>query len=79
VTREPKSKKGAKAMAVTIRNEIRKNDQGEGEVWANLGDILDWLDTLPAEATHPAAAGAAMEIKRMLLEQFSSATREQFG
>jgi hypothetical protein len=66
-------------MAVTIRSEIRKTGPSEGEVWANLGDILDWLDTLPAEATHPAAAGAAMEIKRMLLEQFSDAARKQFG
>ena len=31
-------------MAV-IRSEIRKNEQGEGEIWANLGDILDWLNT----------------------------------
>ena len=66
-------------MAVTIRSEIRKTGSSEGEVWANLGDILDWLDTLPAEAIHPAAAGAAMEIKRMLLEQFSDAARKQFG
>lgn len=58
-------------MTVTIRNEIRKSEQGE--VWANLGDILDWLDTLPSQTASPAAAGAALEIKEMLMRQFSSA------
>jgi hypothetical protein len=59
-------------MAV-IRNELRQNEQGEPEVWANLGDILDWLDTLPQHSNHPAAAGAALEIKQILLAQFSNA------
>jgi hypothetical protein len=58
----------------TIRNELRQNEQGEPEVWANLGDILDWLGTLPSNANHPAAAGAALEIKQMLLDQFGNAT-----
>ena len=40
---------------VTIRNELRQNERGEPEVWANLGDILDWLGTLPSNANHPAA------------------------
>ncbi len=60
-------------MAV-IRNELRKNEQGEPEVWANLGDILDWLDTLVSQAVVPAAAGVTLEIKNALLEQFSNAT-----
>jgi hypothetical protein len=64
---------------VVIRNEIRKNDQGEGEVWANLGDILDWLDSLPAATSSPAAAGAALEIKQMLLEQFGNAVDALLG
>lgn len=58
----------------TIRNELRQNKQGEPEVWANLDDILDWLGTLPSNTNHPAAAGAAMEIKQMLLDQFGNAT-----
>jgi hypothetical protein len=58
----------------TIRNELRHNEQGEPEVWANLGDILDWLGTLPSNANHAAAAGAALEIKQMLLDQFGNAT-----
>lgn len=65
-------------MAV-IRNELRQNDQGEPEVWANLGDILDWLDTLPTQSNHPVAAGAALEIKQALLAQFSNATVVQKG
>jgi hypothetical protein len=60
-------------MAV-IRNELRQNEQGEPEVWANLGDILDWLDTLASQAVVPAAAGVTLEIKNALLEQFSNAT-----
>jgi hypothetical protein len=63
----------------TIRNELRRNEHGEPEVWANLGDILDWLDTLPQHSNHPAAAGAAMEIKQILLAQFSNATVVQSG
>jgi hypothetical protein len=63
----------------TIRNELRQKEQGEPEVWANLGDILDWLGTLPSNANHPAAAGAALEIKQMLLDQFGNATVVQGG
>ncbi|MGA9874250.1 MAG: hypothetical protein WBQ21_00385 [Solirubrobacteraceae bacterium] len=59
-------------MAV-IRNELRQNEQGEPEVWANLGDILGWLDALASPASHPAGAKAALEIKQMLLEQFGNA------
>jgi hypothetical protein len=59
-------------MAV-IRNELRQNEQGEPEVWANLGDIFDWLDTLPSHTTHQAAAGVALEIKQMLLEAVGNA------
>lgn len=62
---------------VVIHNHIRKNDAGEGEVWVNLGDVLDWLDTL--QAKHPAAAGATLEIKQALLQQFSDAVREEIG
>jgi hypothetical protein len=63
----------------TIRSELRQNEQGEPEVWANLGDILDWLDTLPQHSNHPAAAGVALEIKQMLLDQFGNATVVQGG
>jgi hypothetical protein len=59
-------------MAV-IRNELRQTEQGEPEVWANLGDILDWLDTLPSQTSHPAAAGVALEIKQMLLDAVGNA------
>jgi hypothetical protein len=63
----------------TIRNHLRQNEQGEPEVWANLGDILDWLDTLASPGNHPAGAKAALAIKQMLLEQFSNATVVQSG
>jgi hypothetical protein len=63
----------------TIRNHLRQNEQGEPEVWANLGDILDWLDTLASPGNHPAGAKAALEIKQILLEQFSNATVVQSG
>jgi hypothetical protein len=66
-------------MTVVIRNEIRQNEQGDGEVWANLGDVLDWLDTLPSHSNHPAAAGAALEIKQMLLTQFDAAVGDALG
>jgi hypothetical protein len=32
---------------------LRKNDQGEDEVWVNLGDVLDWLNTLPPRRSTP--------------------------
>lgn len=66
-------------MAGTIRNEIRMNNQGEGEVWTNLGDILDWLEELPSHSNHPVAAGAALEIKQALLQQFDQATTAYLG
>lgn len=72
VAAEPQHQEG-QPVAV-IRNELRKNEQGEPEVWANLGDILDWLDTLVSQAVVPAAAGVTLEIKNALLEQFSNAT-----
>ncbi len=56
-----------------IRNEIRMNQQGDGEVWTNLGDILDWLGTLPEHASSPVAAGVALDIRQRLLEQFDEA------
>jgi hypothetical protein len=62
-----------------IRNELRQNDQGKVEVWTNLGDILDWLDTLPSAARSPVAAGTAMEIKQMLLDQFDNAVPAQLA
>jgi hypothetical protein len=62
---------------VVIRNEIRKNEQGDVEVWANLGDILDWLDTLPSATSSQPAAGPATEIKRM--QQFDNAARSLGG
>jgi hypothetical protein len=55
------------------------SSQGDAEVWASLGDILDWLDTLPSHTSHPAAAGAALEIKQMLLEQFGDAVKALGG
>lgn len=57
-----------------IRNELRQNEQGEPEVWANLGDILDWLDTLVSQAVAPDAAGVTLEIRNALLEQAGNAT-----
>jgi hypothetical protein len=63
----------------TIRNHLRQNEPGEPEVWANLGDILDWLDTLASPGNHPAGTKAALEIKQMLLEQLSNATVVQSG
>lgn len=65
-------------MAV-IRNELRQNEKGEPEVWANLGDILDWLDTLPSHTSSVVAAGAALEIKQALLEQFANAAQVPKG
>jgi hypothetical protein len=62
-----------------IRNEIRLNDQGEAEVWANLGDILGWLDTLPEHTSHPVAAGTALEIRQILLQQIDRAATETLG
>jgi hypothetical protein len=56
----------------TIRHRIRKNDQGEGEVWIDFADLLDWLDELAAGPNN--GAGAALEIKEMLLEQFGKAS-----
>jgi hypothetical protein len=64
---------------VVMRNHIRKNDQGEPEVWINFDDLLSWLDELPMHANVPAAAGVATEIKNLLLEQFGNAVDQYSG
>jgi hypothetical protein len=56
----------------TIRNEMREVD-GEPEIWTNLGDVLDWLETLPQHSNNRIAAGVALEIRQMLLDQVSNA------
>ncbi len=58
---------------MVIRSELRTNDQGEPEIWTNLGDVLDWLETLPGNTPSPVAGSVALEIKRMLLEQIPNA------
>lgn len=66
-------------MTVRIRNEMRVNDDGEPEVWTNLGDLLDWLADLPNHARINIAAGVALEIREMLLQQFDTAEVVQKG
>jgi hypothetical protein len=51
---------------VTIRNEVRKDGNGDLQPWVNSGDLLDWLDDLPNHTSSAAAAGAATEIRQML-------------
>jgi hypothetical protein len=58
---------------VTIRNELREGDEGEPEIWTNLGDILTWLDSLPAQTNNRIAAAVAQEIREMLFDQVQSA------
>ncbi len=53
-------------MTVNIRGEMR--DEGDGEIWVNLGDVLKWLDELPTQANSPIAAGVASEIRTMLYD-----------
>lgn len=50
----------------TINSEMRTGPGGEPEVWANLGDILDWLDSLPTQTNNQIAEAVAMEIRQML-------------
>ena len=57
---------------VTIRSELRVVDD-KPEVWANLGDILDWLKELPALTGHPDAGAVALEIRQMLLDSVDNA------
>ena len=49
-----------------IRHELRENDEGEPEVWTNLGDVLNWLDRLPEHTDHRIAAAVAAEIRPIL-------------
>ena len=54
-----------------IRNEPRVNDEGEPEVWTNLDDVLDWLQSLSEQTHDRIAANAALQIRQMLLDQFT--------
>jgi hypothetical protein len=58
---------------MVIRNELRKNEHGETEIWANLEDILHWLDSLAADADSSVEVGAAVEIRKRLFEQAKGA------
>jgi hypothetical protein len=69
---KPTHRKGGKEV-VTINQEMREGPNGEPEVWANLGDILDWLDTLPALSNDRIAAAVAMEIRERLFESVKNA------
>jgi hypothetical protein len=60
---------------MTIRNEMRVDENGEPEIWTNLGDLLDWLQTLPEQTAHRVAGNVALEIREMLLDQVTSAKR----
>jgi hypothetical protein len=60
---------------VSIRSEMRIGADGEPELLANLGDILDWLDTLPARTDNRIAAAVAYEIRKMLFESVDEAER----
>ncbi len=57
----------------SIANYLRRNEQGEAEVWVNLEDVLTWLGELPAHSNVPAAGAVALEIRQMLIDQFSAA------
>lgn len=58
---------------VTIRGEMRQNAQGDPEIWKHLGDIFDWLDSLPAETDNRIAAVVATEIREMLYSSIQNA------
>jgi len=58
---------------VSIHSEMRVTPEGEPEVWANLGDILDWLDTLPENTSNCIAGAVASEIRQMLFESVDHA------
>jgi hypothetical protein len=62
---------------VTIRSELRKGAEGEAEMWTNLGDILTWLDSLPAQTNNRIAAAVAQEIREMLFESVKDAELHQ--
>ena len=57
-----------------MRHELREGEKGEAEVWTNLGDILEWLDSLP-NTNNRIAASVALEIRQMLYESVVSARR----
>ena len=59
---------------MTIHSELRVTN-GEPEVWANLGDIVDWLETLPQHTDNRIAADVALEIKQMLMNAVEGAER----
>ena len=63
---------------VTIRSELREVD-GEPQVWTNLGDILDWLDSLPEQTNYQVAADVTREIREMLFGAVENAEVVQRG
>jgi hypothetical protein len=60
---------------VAIRSELRVVDD-EPEIWTNLADILDWLDTLQAHTNNAIAASVAGEIRDLLHASIGDAERQ---
>jgi hypothetical protein len=58
---------------MVIRSELREGSNGEPEVWANLGDVLTWLDSLPSLTSNRIAASVALEIRDMLFDSVANA------
>lgn len=61
-----------------IRGELREVE-GEREIWVNLGDVLNWLDSLPAQTSNRIAASVATEIREMLFAYVSNAKLVRSG
>ncbi len=62
-----------------IRSELREGENGEPEVWTNLGDLLTWLDSLPEKTDNRIAAAVTMEIREMLFNMVGDAELVQKG
>ena len=49
--------------------ELREDETtGDVEMWANLGDILTWLDSLPSFTVNRIPAEFSHEIRQMLYD-----------
>ncbi|HEV7567180.1 MAG TPA: hypothetical protein VGO31_14620 [Microbacteriaceae bacterium] len=56
-----------------IRSDLRAGEGTEPEIWANVGDILDWLDTLPQHTDNRVVAAVSTEIREMLFSAVANA------
>lgn len=56
-----------------LRLSGNRTEDGTVEIWCNLGDLVDWLETFSEVARSPQHADAALDIRAVLIDSVKRA------